>query len=43
MLLRSKVVKRLVRHRAGEVLLEFEDGTRLLVDSGTPVEVSITP
>lgn len=35
-------VRRVVRHNANEVSLEFEDGTRLYVDGRSPVEISIT-
>ena len=41
-MLRGKVVKRVVRHREGEVLIEFEDGARLFADSETSLELSIT-
>jgi hypothetical protein len=42
-MLKGKVVKVVHRHRAGEVLIEFEDGTRLFVDAkGDQVELSIT-
>jgi hypothetical protein len=42
-MLAGKVVARVVRHREGEVLVEFEDGTRLFVDhTQTDVEISIT-
>lgn len=42
-LLRGKAVKHVARHRAGEVLIEFEDGTRLFVDAPSErVELSIT-
>lgn len=41
--LAGKVVVRVVRHREGEVLVEFEDGTCLFVDhTATGVELSIT-
>jgi hypothetical protein len=41
--LAGKVVARVVRHREGEVLVEFEDGTRLFVDrTASGVELSIT-
>lgn len=39
----GKVVARVVRHRDTEVLVEFEDGTRLFVDrSAEGVEISVT-
>ena len=42
-MLAGKVVARVARHRAGEVLVEFEDGTRLFVDrTDSGVELSIT-
>ena len=41
--LSGKVVSRLVRHREGEVLIEFTDGTRLFVGrNANGVELSIT-
>ena len=41
-LLKGKIVARIYRHREKEILVEFEDGTRLFVDQ-TPngVEISI--
>jgi hypothetical protein len=42
-LLRGKVVKVIRRHRAEEVLIEFEDGARLFVNSNPPgLEFSVT-
>lgn len=41
-MLRGKMVKRVVRHREGEVLIEFEDGSRFFADSKTSLELSIT-
>jgi len=41
-ILLGKVVRRILRHRDGEVLIEFEDGTRLFADSDAPLELSIT-
>jgi len=42
-LLRGKVVAHVSRHRAEEVMVEFNDGTRLFVDSSSgAVELSIT-
>jgi hypothetical protein len=32
-LLRGKVVKAVVRHRSGEAVIEFEEGTRLFVNN----------
>ena len=41
--LAGKVVARVERHRASEVLIEFTDGTRLFVDGTTQgLELSIT-
>jgi hypothetical protein len=40
-MLLGKVVKRIARFREREVLIEFEDGARLFVDSATPLELSI--
>jgi hypothetical protein len=41
-MLAGKVVARVVRHGAAEVLIEFADGSRLFVDSTSAVELSIT-
>lgn len=42
-MLQGKTVARVVRHRPGEVMIEFVDGTRVFVDrSEAGVEVSIT-
>jgi hypothetical protein len=41
-LLRGKVVKRIARHREREVMIEFEDGSRIFADSETSLAVSIT-
>jgi hypothetical protein len=42
-LLRGKEVATVWRHRKGEVVIEFEDGTRLFVDwTQDGVELSIT-
>jgi hypothetical protein len=41
-LVAGKVVARVVRHREGEVLIEFTDGTRLFVDGAAALELSIT-
>lgn len=41
-MLSGKVVTRVLRHREAEVVIEFVDGTRLFVDSESPLELSIT-
>ena len=42
-LLRGKEVKQVLRHRSGEVLVEFDDGTRLFVNASSgEVELSVT-
>jgi hypothetical protein len=41
-MLAGKVVARVVRYREAEVLIEFADGTRLFVDGGTRLELSMT-
>ena len=41
-MLRGRVVRQVWRHRPGEIGLEFEDGTRLFVDSSSTLELSIT-
>jgi hypothetical protein len=42
-LLHGKAVDKVVRHRPSELLLEFNDGTRLFIDIvGSALEVSIT-
>jgi hypothetical protein len=41
-LLRGRAVARVVRHREGEVLIEFEDGARFFANSATPLALSIT-
>ncbi|MCW2394585.1 MULTISPECIES: hypothetical protein [unclassified Sphingobium] len=41
-MLRGKIVKRVIRHRESEVLIEFEDGSRFFADSKTSLELSIT-
>jgi len=41
-LLGGRVVKRVVAHSPKSVMLEFTDGTRLFVNSGSSVELSIT-
>ena len=40
-MLGGRVVKTVWRHRLGEVTIEFEDGTRLFVDSASALELSI--
>jgi hypothetical protein len=40
-LLLGKVVKRIVRHRDREVLIQFADGDRLFVDGESSLELSI--
>ncbi|MGV3533346.1 MAG: hypothetical protein ACO1QR_13345 [Chthoniobacteraceae bacterium] len=41
-MLRGRLVSKVWRHRPGEIVLEFDDGTRLFVDSSAPLELSIT-
>ena len=41
-LLKKKVVKRCKRNKNGEILLEFECGARLFVNSSERLDVSIT-
>jgi hypothetical protein len=41
-MLRGRIVKRVARHREGEVMIEFEDGSRFFADSDTPLQLSIT-
>ncbi len=41
-MLLGKVVKRVIRHRENEVMIEFEDGSRLFADSEAPLKLSIT-
>ncbi|MGV3530907.1 MAG: hypothetical protein ACO1QR_00950 [Chthoniobacteraceae bacterium] len=41
-MLHGRVLRQIWRHRPGEIGLEFEDGTRLFVDSTSPLELSIT-
>ena len=42
-LLAGKVLERVLRHRPGEILVQFTDGSRLLADvKGTSLELSIT-
>lgn len=42
-MLQGKTVARVMRNRPGEVVIEFQDGTRVFIDrSETGVDVSIT-
>ena len=41
-ILKGRAVRVVRRHRETELLIEFEDGTRLFVDSQTALELSIT-
>ena len=41
-MLLGKIVRRVIRHRDGEVLIEFEDGSRFFADSDRPLALSIT-
>ncbi|MGW8201336.1 hypothetical protein [Sphingomonas sp. VDB2] len=41
-MLLGRVVVRVLRFREHEVLIEFDDGTRLFVDAAAPLELSIT-
>lgn len=41
-LLKSKTVARIFRNKEKEVVIEFEDGTRMFVDSKDKLEVSVT-
>jgi hypothetical protein len=42
-LLRGKSIKLVRRHRVREVVIEFEDGTRLFVDAASdPLEFAVT-
>ena len=42
-MLQGKTVARVMRNRPGEVVIEFQDGTRVFIDrSETGVELSIT-
>ncbi|MGP4846197.1 hypothetical protein ACTXGQ_18865 [Marinobacter sp. 1Y8] len=41
-LLKGRVVKSCVRHASGEILIMFEDGTRLFVNANDDLEFSIT-
>jgi hypothetical protein len=41
-MLRGRAVKQVWRHRLTEIGIEFEDGTRLFIDSAAALELSIT-
>jgi hypothetical protein len=41
-MLTGRSVRVVRRHRETEVLIEFEDGTRLFINSGSALELSIT-
>lgn len=41
-LLLGKVVRRVLRPRDKEVVIEFEDGSRFFADSASHVELSVT-
>ena len=41
-LLSGLVVREVFRHRDREIGIEFSDGTRLFVDSATPIEVTVS-
>jgi len=41
-ILLGKRVGRVIRSRDGEVVIEFEDGSRIFADSTAPIELSIT-
>lgn len=41
-LLRGKIVHRIARHREQEVMIEFDDGSRLYVAGDAILEMSIT-
>ena len=41
-LLQGRVLEQVQRHREGEVLIEFADGSRMFVNSTTSLELSIT-
>ena len=42
-LLAGKVVEKVWRHRPGEIVIQFRDGSRLIADiNGGALEVSIT-
>lgn len=41
-ILKYKKIAVVYRHRENEVVVKFKDGTKLIVDSKTPLELSIT-
>jgi hypothetical protein len=41
-MLKGRSVRVVRRHREQELLIEFEDGTRLFIDSQTEIDLSIT-
>lgn len=41
-MLKGRAVRLVRRHRDNDLLIEFDDGTRLFVDSQTALELSIT-
>jgi hypothetical protein len=41
-MLLGKVVRCVMRHRDGEVVIDFEDGSRFFADSDSHLELSIT-
>lgn len=41
-LLSDKVVTNVVRHRADEIVVEFSDGSRMIVDAQSDLEISVT-
>ena len=41
-MLKYKKVAVVHRHRENEIVIKFKDGTKLIVDSKTPLELSIT-
>ncbi len=41
-LLSGRTVAKIFRHRERELVLEFSDGARLIVDAQTPLELSVT-
>ena len=41
-LLRGKVLTNVYRHRRNEIVLEFSDGSRLMVDAASDLEISVT-
>ena len=41
-LLGGKVVTNVLRHRADEIVVEFSDGSRMIVDAPSDLEISVT-